>query len=53
MGRSKLESQVRQAEVGKSEKQDQRGQESKEGLEPKAKNLSTRRAGNHTEQATP
>lgn len=43
MGKSKLNSQVRQAEVCTPEKQSQMDQESKEALEPKAKNMSNGR----------
>lgn len=53
MEKSKLKSQVRQAEVGKPEKQSKMGLESKKGLESKAKNMSAWRSGNYTEQAKP
>ena len=44
---------VRQAEVGKPEKQSQMGPDSKKGLTFKAKNMSTWRTGNYIEQAKP
>ena len=52
-GKSKLKGLVRQAEVGKPEKQSQMGPDSKKGLTFKAKNMSTWRTGNYIEQAKP
>jgi len=48
-----LKGQVRQAEMGKPEKQSQMGPESKKGLISKAKNMSTWRTENYIEQAKP
>lgn len=48
-----MKGQVRQAEMGKPEKQSQMGPEKKKGLISKAKNMSTWRTGNYIEQAKP